>query len=132
ARTVALEQCFPFYQEQIPAFDLSRQARLFLGKLKKNELQLARAGISFGQARVAVRASQAGHPGGCIYCGLCMYGCPFGYIYNSADTLRQLESHPSFSYQPGVIVKMVRESKTNAIILGYDRISEQPIEIEAD
>jgi ferredoxin len=60
-------------------------------------------------------------PGGCVYCRLCMYGCPYGFIYTSADTVTQLQAMPGFSYQPCVVVTLVRESAQGVEISGYDK-----------
>src|SRR5207249_9238976 len=112
ARHDDLERFFPLYLEHAPALDLSRQSQALLARLEQNRTRLDGAGIHFGQARLAVRAARPAQPEGCVYCGLCMYGCPYGYIYNSADTLRQLEKEPNFSYQPGLIVTRLRETAT--------------------
>ncbi len=127
-----LEQSFPLYREPGAALGLSRQSRTLLDKLEQNQAQLAAAGISFGQARVAVQAAHPGQRGGCVYCGLCMYGCPYGYIYNSADTLRELQTQPNFSYQPGVIVTSVREMPSKVVLAGSERETGEPLQIEAD
>ena len=42
---------------------------------------LAARGIHFGRSRLAVRGNLPPADGGCVYCRLCMYGCPYGYIY---------------------------------------------------
>src|SRR5439155_16534767 len=110
ARHDDLEALFPLYLEQAPALELSRQSRLLLAQLERHRTRLAQAGLRFGQARLAVCVGQTTQPAGCIYCGLCMYGCPYGYIYNSTDTLRELQTHPNFSYQPDLIVTTLSES----------------------
>ena len=56
-----------------------------------------------------------------------MYGCPYGYIYNSADTVAQMLGNPNFSYQPGVIINQVRESAQGAEVMGYDRATCRPL-----
>jgi choline dehydrogenase-like flavoprotein len=133
ARHDDLERSFPLYLEHPPALDLSRQSQALLARLERNRTRLEAAGIQFGQARLAVRAAQSPNAveAGCVYCGLCMYGCPYGYIYNSADTLRQLQQAPNFSYEPGLIVTKLRESGAKVVIEGYERSSRKPIECEA-
>ena len=54
-----------------------------------------------------------------------MYGCPYGYIYNSCDTLKQLQAEPNFSYQPGVIVQAVRETSQGVHISGCEYLTRQ-------
>jgi ferredoxin len=56
------------------------------------------------------------HNDGCVYCGLCMYGCPRGLIYNSADTLAQLSLHPNFRYEGGLTLDSAREHQGEVIL----------------
>jgi choline dehydrogenase-like flavoprotein len=126
-----LEKLFPIYLDQPAALNLSSQAKIFLGKLEKNRRPLREAGIVFGQARVGVRVAQSPQSPGCVYCGLCMYGCPYGYIYNSEDTLRELQKNPNFTYQPDVVVMRLRETTGSVVIEGVHRISREPFPAEA-
>ena len=124
-----LEKLFPTHLAQPAALQLSRQAKIFLGHLEKNRAPLRAAGFVFGQARVGVRVATP-ESNGCVYCGLCMYGCPYGYIYNSEDTLRELQAHPNFSYQSDVIVTRLRENPAGMTIEGYQRVSREPFAAE--
>jgi len=56
-----------------------------------------------------------------------MYGCPYGFIYSSTETLSQLQRDPKFSYQPGVIVESVRELAEGVEVSGYESRSRQPV-----
>ena len=56
-----------------------------------------------------------------------MYGCPYGYIYTSADTVAQLLGNANFSYQAGVVIDQVRESAQGAEVLGYERATRRPL-----
>ena len=122
-----LEKIFPLHAEPSAALMLSRQAKILHARLGKNRAALQAAGIHFGQARVAVKAGAAG----CVYCGLCMYGCPYGFIYNSEQTLRELQKNPNFTYRTDAIVTQVRETNGHALIQGYHRTSREPFEISA-
>jgi len=123
-----LEKIFPLHAEATAALRMSRQATLLRGKLEKNRGLLQAAGIHFGQARVAVNAGE----NGCVYCGLCMYGCPYGFIYNSEQTLRQFQQNPNFTYRTDAIVTRVKESAGQAAVIGYDRVSREPFEISCE
>jgi hypothetical protein len=57
-----------------------------------------------------------------------MYGCPYGHIYNSADTLRELLQNGRFSYESDVIVSHVNENNNSVRINGYHRLTREPLE----
>lgn len=122
-----LERIFPLHAQPPAALALSRQARIFHDRLAKNRAALQAAGIHFGQARVAAKAG----PGGCVYCGLCMYGCPYGHIFNSEQTLRELAKNPNFTYRSDVIVTRLREDGETAVATGYHRTGREPLTIAA-
>jgi choline dehydrogenase-like flavoprotein len=126
-----LEPIFPLYFQNGAALEPSQQGRAILQRLTRWKEQLSRAGIVFGQSRLSVRVAEQKGTSGCVYCGLCMYGCPYGHIYNSADTLYQLQARPGFSYQPDVIVTRLREMPDRVIVEGYQRLSGQPFVGEA-
>jgi choline dehydrogenase-like flavoprotein len=122
-----LEKIFPLHAEPRAALHLSHQAKILSARLEKNRAQLRAAGIYFGQARVAVKAGE----NGCVYCGLCMYGCPYGFIYNSDQTLRALRQNPNFTYRGDCVVTRLREDGENVFIAGHQRASREPFEISA-
>ena len=122
-----LEKLFPLHAQLTAALSHSRQASILLERLKKNGPRLQAAGIHFGQARVAVKAGEKG----CVYCGLCMYGCPYGYIYNSDQTLRELQTNPNFSYRADCVVTRLREAGEIVFVAGHHRVSREPFEIAA-
>ena len=122
-----LEQIFPLHTEPAAALALSRQARLLHDRLTKHREALRAAGIKFGQARVGVKAGA----GGCVYCGLCMYGCPYGYIFNAEQTVRELRQNPNFTYQSDLVITRVEERGNVARAIGYHRISREPLTLSA-
>ena len=70
--------------------------------MREHRDELFNKGILFGRARLAVRDR-------CAYCRMCLYGCPYGLIYNSAGTIDDLRRDPRFHYQPGAFVDRVEE-----------------------
>ncbi len=126
-----LGKLFPTHVKQPAALTLSRQAKLFLGNLEKKRAPLQAAGFVFGQARVGVRVAASPSSSGCVYCGVCMYGCPYGHIYNSEDTLRELKSHPNFRHETDVVVQRLRETSGGVTIEGIDRLSGAPFAADA-
>jgi choline dehydrogenase-like flavoprotein len=126
-----LEEIFPLHCENPGDLQPSRQANLLFGNLKKHRAQLRSRGWSFGRARVAVRAAGNAKGGGCIRCGFCLYGCPYGCIYNSADTVRELLAEKNFTYQRDVIVTKLRETSEKVLIEGFHRETHAPLSFEA-
>ena len=120
-----LDQSFALYTNQPTDLRPSHQCQQLLDTMVRHREALARRGIQFGRSRLAVRGNLPSVDGGCVYCRLCMYGCPYGYIYTSADTVAQLQEVPGFTYQPGVIVTSVRESSHGVEISGYDRLTRE-------
>jgi hypothetical protein len=121
----SLEESFSLYTDQPTDLRPSRQCQQLLDTMARHREVLARRGIRFGRSRVAVRGNLPPADGGCVYCRLCMYGCPYGFIYTSADTVAQLQSAAGFTYNPGVIVTSVRESAQGIEISGYDKQTRQ-------
>jgi choline dehydrogenase-like flavoprotein len=127
-----LAALFPLHSERRDPLRRSRQADALLRDLESHRAGLNSKGISFGSARVAVRASAAAGKPGCAYCGLCMYGCPNGLIYSADATLRLLEASPLFRRISGVIVDQLRETSMREVeISGRRRADGSPIALQA-
>ena len=122
-----LEQFFPLHTNHPTDLRPSRQAQQLLDRMQRNREKLALAGIHFGRSRLAVRGNEPGANSGCVYCRLCMYGCPYGYIYTSADTVSALQKNPNFSYQLNAVATSVRESSDGVEISGYERLTRRPL-----
>jgi ferredoxin len=127
-----LEEIFPLHCENPGTLQSSRQANLLFGNLKQHRDELRGRGWRFGRARVAVRAADSPKGGGCVHCGFCIHGCPYGCIYNSADTVRKLRAEKKFSYQCDVIVTKLRENSEKVFIEGFHRETRSPLSFEAD
>lgn len=61
--------------------------------------------FSLGLARNAVITENKDGRDACNQCGLCLYGCHKGSIYNSAYELLTLNNYSNFSYAHGMTVK---------------------------
>ncbi len=127
-----LEEIFPLHCKNPGELKSSRQANLLLRNLKKHRAALRGRGWHFGRARVAVRAADNAKGSGCIHCGFCLYGCPYGCIYNSAETVRELRAEKNFSYQRDVIVTKLRENSEKIFIEGFHRETRAPLAFEAN
>ncbi len=111
----------PLHAGTIPALQLSRTSQAFLDHVTRHRDALHARGVTIARSRLAVRS------GDCRYCGLCLYGCPFGLIWSSDMELRELSARfgPRFRYERGWIVDQVqeREGFVDAICLDPDSAS---------
>lgn len=111
----ALAERFPLYAE--PAvLQPGPQALAVLENCARHDSDLRENGMLVGQSRLAVRTAPKREKSGCVYCGLCMSGCPHDLIYSAAQTLDELRRDDNFSYQPGVIVNRVQEDSASPVI----------------
>ncbi len=106
-----LSDLFPLYCERPEELRPSAQAAELLSTMRANEDALHRDGLHFGRSRLAVR----GEPK-CIRCGMCLHGCPHELIYSTAQLLDSLSRRENFRYEPGVVVRQLRESGSEVII----------------
>lgn len=131
AQTDDLAEIFPLYCDQPHPLKPSRLAELLLNNLSRHRKPLRAAGWHFGRSRLAVRTADTPHGPGCKLCGLCLSGCPYGCIYNSADTVREMQGHPQFEYQRDCIVTTLRETAGRVTISGHHRLTHAPLLFEA-
>ncbi len=126
-----LARVLPLYAERLQALRPSRQATAFLSDLAAHREELGRAGYTFGQGRLAVRAEPlAGRPG-CVYCGLCLHGCPYDLIYRSANSVEALAAGGLLSYRPDVVVRRLEERPDRVVVHGARRSTDEPCRVEA-
>ncbi|WP_447984323.1 GMC oxidoreductase [Nitrospira sp. Nam74] len=105
-----LEGEFPLYSRHYAPLKPSSQARALMYDLHASREVLRKEGIRYGQARLAVQAGAFPEQGGCIYCGMCLYGCPRKLIYNSAQSVETLKAQTGFDYRTDVAVDRVVEN----------------------
>ena len=131
ARVDRLGKAFPLYHDHPAALRESSQAAALLRDLEAAHAGLLGRGLSFGASRLAVQGSSDGREG-CVYCAQCMYGCPFGYIYNSADMIDRLRAQGGFEYRPGALVHEVADADGGAVVKGRDLDTGAPFDMRAD
>lgn len=83
----------------------SIQAQDLYSDLAAGRFDLARQGIKFEYAPLAVRSNDRNGDRGCRYCGLCLYGCPYDCMYSARTTLERLVREAKVRYLPGVVVR---------------------------
>jgi choline dehydrogenase-like flavoprotein len=119
-----LEELLPAHVSAQRPLKPSRQIAELLADLRKRRPALQKAGIHFGQSRVAAKAE------GCVYCGLCLYGCPYSLIYSTAQTLRELVAAGKVDYRPGHVVERL-ESTGDGVIVHAKDASGNAVRLEA-
>jgi choline dehydrogenase-like flavoprotein len=122
-----LAASFPLYTRSPGRLRLARQSRALLEDLSAHREALKRGGLTFGRSRLAVRAQPAGESAACCHCGLCLYGCPFGCIYGSDQTLTGLVRGDAFRYRKDVVVKKIEESADGVKVRAQDRLTRAPL-----
>jgi choline dehydrogenase-like flavoprotein len=127
-----LSRSLPLYSDRAVPLKLSRQAEALLDDLSASKERLAQRGIAFGRSRLAVRAAREGGKPGCVYCGLCLYGCPYDLIYNSSHALQALLADPNFTYIPDTIVERVAETSTGVTAFTKSRVTGERATFDAD
>jgi choline dehydrogenase-like flavoprotein len=115
-----LARQFPLYVDECAHLPTSRQAAGMYADYERNRIKLNAHGVYLGSSRLAVDADgRHGRPA-CVRCGLCMYGCPYGLIYSSDQTLAALVATGRVHYKPGVTVQSVAETSTGVQIRAVD------------
>ena len=95
ARRDRLTDLFPMQAiEEDRTLPLSAQAKNLLDRLASRQDKHETSGVYFGRARQAVSPN-------CRTCSMCLYGCPYGLIFNSAHIVEKLRESGRFTYLPG-------------------------------
>jgi choline dehydrogenase-like flavoprotein len=128
----ALARIYPLYVSPTARLDMSAQARVVADRMAQHAGDLERQQIHVGRARLAItQPHKTAH--GCVHCGMCLYGCPYGLIYSTEVTLRTrlaAFSH-SFTYVPGIVVKRLTEKRGSVTIEAVVRGTLRPQRFEA-
>jgi choline dehydrogenase-like flavoprotein len=104
-----LDAMFPLYTEP-HSLQRCAQTEMVMRRLRRNAAALRERGFSFGGSRLALIAAPEDRRH-CRYAGLCLYGCPYGSIYSSAQTLTQLIDDGAVDYRPGLYVDRLSEQR---------------------
>lgn len=104
-----LSVAFPLLKQPANALQLSPGNRFILEKLDASRL-LNRDQLVFGQSRLLVQPPDPAGAEGCKYCGYCMSGCVYGYIYKASQDLAKLKHNGLLEYCPDVLVTRLEET----------------------
>lgn len=81
---------------------LSPQAQMLLNRWQTRQAALAELGVRVSPARLAVSHR-------CRLCGMCLFGCPYEYIFSSDALVRNYRDHRAFEYRPGLRADRLEE-----------------------
>ena len=121
---------FPLYAKPHNGLRSGSIINSLLADMRASRGQLTQRKVIFGRSRLAVSEWNE-HRLACASCRMCMYGCPLGLIYNSADTLKLLRNDPNFTYRRGIIVKTFREHGETIEIEGNDLTTGSDVSFQA-
>lgn len=94
----------------------SEAGEQLLARLRRHSPKLTAAGFHFGASRLAVRVGHPAPAQGCCYCAHCLDGCPWGHIYNAAQTIEQMRGEGLIDYRPGLHVDRITERDGQVVI----------------
>jgi choline dehydrogenase-like flavoprotein len=115
-----LSETFPLYTDAPGVLRRSPQAEMLLSHLRRHAPALRATGLTFGSSRLAIVA-ETGDPHRCRYSGMCLYGCPYGSIYNAAQTLQRLALGGRVDYRGGIYVDRLTEAGHSVAIDFHER-----------
>jgi choline dehydrogenase-like flavoprotein len=110
-----LAEDLPLYTDAPGTLRRSRQGEMLLDHMRLHTAGLKAAGFTFGASRLAVVTSE-GDPSRCRYGGMCLYGCPYGSIYNATHTLERLVRSGRVDYRGGIYVDRLTETGDSVTI----------------
>jgi choline dehydrogenase-like flavoprotein len=126
-----LEKIYPNFGSA-PPVALSAQGAQLLANLLNNRSRLAKDGIIFGRCRSAVGGMYANNDQGCVYCGLCMYGCPYRAIFSAEYVTERLKTQKDFSHKAGGMAEHYEEKESRVFVRvrNLDNGNEETLECE--
>ncbi len=115
-----LVETLPLYTDSPVTLRRGEQATRLLSHLRRHSEGLRAAGFAFGASRLAVAGSDD-DPRHCRYSGMCLYGCPYGSIYNAAHTFDTLRREGRVDYRGQIYVDRLTEANGVVEISFHER-----------
>lgn len=109
----------------------SGQMQRLLARYQSRPGPARRHGVRLGAARNAVLTEQRGARGGCVHCGLCLWGCQYGAIWSAKHDLQALKRHPNFRYRAATLATGLARTPAGWRVLAEDAGSGTALGFEA-
>lgn len=126
-----LEELFPIQKDSFHPLRKSRQAETLYLNMERHRKALGERHIRFGHSRLAVEADPKSSKGGCRYCSMCLYGCPYGLIYTTAESIDRWVSEGRLDYKGDHVVHRLREEGEEVVVEGVGRRDGQAFSLKA-
>jgi len=110
-----LGKFYPNFGDAAP-LALSQQGAQLMANLLNHKQQLAARGMTIGRCRSAVGSLYTNNGVGCVYCGLCMYGCPHRAIFSADYAIEHLVARACFTRRCGWIAEHFEEQDARVSI----------------
>lgn len=108
-----LSEVFPLYSEKTSALQLTSGNKKVLKDLANSIKNNKQKDVVVGQSRLLVQVATNSlgemQSDGCRYCGQCLSGCVYGYIYKSSRELDQLIALNKIDYISNSLVHSLSE-----------------------
>lgn len=109
----------------------SAQAQRLLARYASRPGRAHRHGVRLGAGRNAVLTEGRDERSGCVYCGLCLWGCRYGAIWSAKHDLQALKRHPNFHYRPTTFATALARTPAGWRVLADDKGSRNALGFEA-
>ena len=113
-----------------PAFNMKGRSPLPLSPQAANLLERA---ASNQTNEFVVGAARSAVSNKCRACGMCLHGCPWGYIWTASDTVTELRAHDGFTYRNNAEVVEIAETagRARAVLKGGEQVEGDRIFVAA-
>lgn len=125
-----ISKIYPLYKNTNNPLKMSTQAAALFEKYLKHKDRINSRGIYCGHPRLAYYSTATGGARDCVYCNLCVYGCPYNLIYSSKSTLVDWEKQGKIIYDKNIIIERVQETPNKVMVYGRNLSNGQNVEFE--
>jgi ferredoxin len=117
---------FPLMRSSSSLPTMSSRSLRVLKAYEKHKSKINDHGITLGKARLAFDAKE------CVRCGLCMTGCPYGYVYSASQTFNELRRTNRVKFLGGLLALSIKEESNRVTVVAKELATGQLQRLEAD